>query len=879
MYTSEWIPRALRLAVNTGRLLFDDCIVSGLSFYTPSLLLVLAYRTRDENDDPIPVTTETTPRRGVHHRQTGLQPEIRLVNANSKEEVDVDTLTMNRYESLSAADYHLNTLYVPAAEATGPVQRGALDSLWDASLSATRIFSSAASIRSASGASGENILSSPTLAPTGSTTKGSVAGQLRASEIHRPAATPGLKVFIQSPYDCVLAVKRDLSDHLSWLLEHERYEEAWGVVSEHPEAVTPTREPSIFSEGETPPTPSKHQETLAEFFADSPSPEPATSVPIVDRSVAEREKRRVGELWLRQLVASRSWAKAGEVAGMVLSKGSRWEHWVWVFAEAGRFDEITPHVPTTHVEPPLPSVVYEVVLGHYIMCDRLRLKELLERWDPSLFDVRAVARAVEDKLNSADVREDSINDGEPGRDWRILQESLAKLYIADERPREALRCYIKLQNADAAMALIKEYQLLPAVADDVPGFLLLRVSREQMESASLRELEEACMECVRMLVDEAHRGTVPPLTVVEQLQAKGDAFQPFLFFYTRALWKTQGTEQAEVDSHELVGKAYRRRQRLEQEGHDLVEKFGDLAVDLFAEYDRPLLMEFLRTSGSYDFEKAAAICETRHYYPELVYLLSKTGQTKRALTLIVTRLGDVSLAINFAKERDDPDLWNDLLEYSMDKPKFIKGLLEGVGTAINPITLIKRIPGGLEIEGLRDGVLRMVREYEIQNSISEGVARVLRSEVASGMDRLRTGRAKAVHFEVKQEAKGVEVSIEPPQGEENAVNGDKTMEPEKIENAEIEPGHCAECTKVFVEDEKETLIGFACGHVFHLSCLLSKIDDPNTAAAAQRLQAQFAADAADDGHSRSVGAKVSHAHIIRNAVRGGCILCKSVDDG
>jgi hypothetical protein len=137
-----------------------------------------------------------------------------------------------------------------------------------------------------------------------------------------------------------------------------------------------------------------------------------------------------------------------------------------------------------------------------------------------------------------------------------------------------------------------------------------------------------------------------------------------------------------------------------------------------------------------------------------------------------------------------------------------------------------------------------------------------------------------VHFEVKKEnAKGVEVSIETSQGEGKAVNDEKAAEHNKIENAEIEPGHCAECTKVFVEDEKETLIGFVCGHVFHLSCLLSKIDDPNTAAAAQRLQAQFAADAADDGYSRSVGAKVSHAHIIRNAVRGGCVLCKLVDDG
>ncbi len=66
----------------------------------------------------------------------------------------------------------------------------------------------------------------------------------------------------------------------------------------------------------------------------------------------------------------------------------------------------------------------------------------------------------------------------------------------------------------------------------------------------------------------------------------------------------------------------------------------------------------------------------------------------------------------------------------MDKPRFIRGLLEEVGTAINPIALVRRIPKGLEIQGLRDGLRRMIKEYEIQDSISEGVARVLRGEVS-----------------------------------------------------------------------------------------------------------------------------------------------------
>jgi hypothetical protein len=37
-------------------------------------------------------------------------------------------------------------------------------------------------------------------------------------------AESGAKIFVHSPYDCVVAVKRDLADRLSWLDSHGQYE-------------------------------------------------------------------------------------------------------------------------------------------------------------------------------------------------------------------------------------------------------------------------------------------------------------------------------------------------------------------------------------------------------------------------------------------------------------------------------------------------------------------------------------------------------------------------------------------------------------------------------------------------------------------------------
>ncbi|KAK0650344.1 Vacuolar protein sorting-associated protein 41-like protein [Lasiodiplodia hormozganensis] len=852
------------------KLRFDDCIISGLSLYTPSILLVLAYRTRDDDDNPINTTTTDTTKRGIHHRSSGIQPEVRLIDADTSEEVDVDTLTVSRFETLSAADYHLGTLYVPILYPGSPTtQRGALETIsegiWGAGVTAQRILSSGASIASL-GSSGEN---GKDRLPRSMTGQSSIARNSLAKAGHPLAVSSGLKIFIHSPYDCVIGVKRDLTDHLSWLLDHQNYEDAWELVNNHPEIVSPPQQgedpmsPTIL----TPVSSLRRKPSIAEFFADDAS-QSTISAEKQHNSAAEKEKRRIGDLWMQQLVSAKDWKAAGKVAGKVLGTSSRWEHWVWAFAQAGQFDAITPYIPTKQLHPPLPSLVYEVVLGHYIIRDRVRLKELLDLWDPELFNVNSVINALESKLDAGDITEDTVEGGERGRDWRILIEALAKLYIADGRPKQALQCYIRVQNADATMSLIREYRLAAEVADDIPGFIMVRISREQMKMAPLEELEEASSEAVQLLVEDAYQGLVNPHIVVEQLQERGDSFKPFLFFYMHALWTGKGSESELRTTHA----------RIVDEGRTMVEDFGDLAVELFAEYDRDLLMEFVKTSQSYDYEKACAVCDARQYIPELVYILSKTGEVKKALFLIIDKMGDVSYAISFAKEQDDPDLWDDLLDYSMDKPHFIRGLLEEVGTAIDPITLVRRIPEGLEIEGLRDGIRRMVREYEIQFSISDGVAKVLRSEVASAMETLRAGRKKAVKFEVvDKEPDHVDVFVEPLlDAQDVAEKNDAATITDRVDTATsgFKPGHCVGCGKAFTQDEKETLIGFACGHVYHLSCLLDAAGSGSSASAASMLQAQFAED--PDTSSRSVGGKVAHAHLIRNAISGGCPVCAEV---
>ena len=713
---------------------------------------------------------------------------------NTKEEVCVaDTLTVSRFESLSATDYHLGVLPVLRGPAKTETYRRPLEliggmggSIWDAAMYPARLLSSAASVRS-SGSASERA--------TGSLTSASEAGTgnyVPGQGPHPALLTRSLKIFIQSPYDCVLATKPTLSDHLCWLDEHGKYEAAWNLLDSHPESAGVL---SDRTSGNSTPTiantandtqSSQAQNSLAEFLADDNS-QTATSNEHNQDSLVNKEKRRVGEKWLQQLVNSGEWNVAGRTCGQVLDKASSWEYWIWVFAEADKFEDISPFIPAQQLRPPISSTVYEVVLGHYIAENRLGLAEFLDKWQFDLFHVPSVVSAIESKLNVGDIHEGSAEHGEVGRDWRILTNSLAKLYLADGRARDALRCYIKLQDADTALALITSHHLIDAVADDIPGLILLRVNKAQQKNASLSGLEEASLEPIRLLVAEAHQGIVKPESVMKQLGAHKD-MRAFQYLYLRALWNG--------DTMDATQREPTRRSRFDVvtnpfavEGRSLVNDCADAALSLFADFDRDLLFEFLRSSQSYTLSTATFICEKRHLIPELVYLLAKEGQTKRALRTIIDRLGDVSGAISFAKEQDDPDLWNDLLNYSMNKPVFIKALLEGIGTAINPITLVRRIPEGLEIVGLRDALTRMIKEYELQYSISEGVMRVLRGEVASGMNRLRSGQKKGIRFDIDMDQE-----LAKSHGRNFRASSRRS-----IKLKDFKAGHCSGCGEILSE--------------------------------------------------------------------------------
>uniref|UniRef100_A0A1B0CTY4 Putative vacuolar assembly/sorting protein vps41 n=1 Tax=Lutzomyia longipalpis TaxID=7200 RepID=A0A1B0CTY4_LUTLO len=224
----------------------------------------------------------------------------------------------------------------------------------------------------------------------------------------------------------------------------------------------------------------------------------------------------------------------------------------------------------------------------------------------------------------------AVQDHYNEKDKAILLESLAILYSHEKKYEKALAMYLKLQHKDV-FALIKKHDLYAVIHRMIVPLMQL-------------DTEKA----IAMLLE---KNKIASDVVVAQLEARED----FLYVYLDAL------------------------DRVDPSG-----RFHWKMVGLYAKYAREKLLPFLKRSNKYPIQEAYDICKERLYYPEMVYLLGRMGNTREALSILLHKLENVQLGIEFCKDNDDMDLWHDLINESLDKPHVMTKLLDGIAGYINP---------------------------------------------------------------------------------------------------------------------------------------------------------------------------------------------------
>uniref|UniRef100_A0A7N6AL36 Vacuolar protein sorting-associated protein 41 homolog n=1 Tax=Anabas testudineus TaxID=64144 RepID=A0A7N6AL36_ANATE len=479
--------------------------------------------------------------------------------------------------------------------------------------------------------------------------------------------------YIISPKDIVVAKERDQDDHIDWLLEKEKYEEALMAAE------------------------------------------------ISFKNIKRHDVQKIGMEYINHLVKKGDYDIAARKCQKVLGKNMElWENEVYRFKTIGQLKAISQYLPRGDLR--LRPAIYEMILHDFLQTDYEGFATLIREWPGELYNNMAIVQAVTDHL-----KKDPTNS--------TLLTTLAELYTYDQRYDKALEIYLRLRHKDVYQ-LIHRHNLFSSIEDKI--VLLMDFDKEK---------------AVDMLLDNEDK--ISTDKVVEELADRPE----LLHVYLHKLFKR--------DHHK--GQKYHERQ-----------------IGLYAEYDRPNLLPFLRDSTHCPLEKALEICQQRNFVEETVFLLSRMGNCRRALQMIMEELEDVGKAIEFAKEQDDAELWEDLISYSIDKPPFITGLLNNIGTHVDPILLINRIKEGMEIPNLRDSLVKILQDYNLQILLREGCKKILVADSLSLLQKMH-----------RTQMRGVRVD------EENICESC---------HATILPSDMAKSFSVVV---------FHCRHMFHKECLPS----------------------------------------------------------
>ncbi|XP_048367400.1 vacuolar protein sorting-associated protein 41 homolog [Sphaerodactylus townsendi] len=437
--------------------------------------------------------------------------------------------------------------------------------------------------------------------------------------------------YIISPRDVVVAKERDQDDHIEWLLEKKKYEEALMAAE------------------------------------------------ISQKTMKKHKIQDIGLAYIEHLLKIGEFDLAARKCQKILGKNTDlWEFEVHRFKEIGQLKAISRYLPRH--DSILKPFIYEMVLHEFLESDYEGFATLIQEWPGNLYNNTIIVQAVVDRL-----KKDPQN--------TTLLKTLAELYTYDQRYGTALEIYLTLRHKDV-FQLIHKHNLFSSIRDKI--VLLMEFDSEK---------------AVDMLLDNEDKISIDK--VVEEL-----ANRPEL-------------------QHVYLHKLFKR-------DHHKGQKFHEKQISLYAEYDRPNLLPFLRDSTHCPLEKALEICQQRNFVEETVYLLSRMGNSRSALKMIMEELNDVDKAIEFAKEQDDAELWEDLILYSIDKPPFITGLLNNIGTHVDPILLIHRIKEGMEIPNLRDSLVKILQDYNLQIMLREGCKKILVADSLSLLKKMHRKQKRGV---------------------------------------------------------------------------------------------------------------------------------------
>lgn len=384
-----------------------------------------------------------------------------------------------------------------------------------------------------------------------------------------------------------------------------------------------------------------------------------------------------------------------------------WETWSTIFINSNHVQELTNIIP--NVTGLLPTSIYDTILRFWLKKDASRFKTLIELWDPLLYNISDIASELELEA----------------KENETLERSLVTLYDKSHNPSKAVPHLIHLRDPNIIGYLSTNHILVPFVSE-LPVMIDLMFDKGDLKTLPVSKIEKRLQGVISILVD--HRLEIPAKQIVNLFYESGLSFVSF--FYLEKL--------ADIDNF-------------------LVQGFGNERVKLYADYKREKLLPYLTKNDDYDIDTAITICETNDYTKELVYLLGKIGENKQALTLVINKLEDPVMAIEFAKHQNDKETWDILLDQSMSKPKFIKALIESSDESSNafydPITILQRMPQDFKIEGLNESVIEFSKNNDLNMLLNQIILKIIYKQSQETSEEFKSQKLRGFEVEIDKKIK------------------------------------------------------------------------------------------------------------------------------
>ncbi|KAI5958800.1 VPS41 [Candida theae] len=441
------------------------------------------------------------------------------------------------------------------------------------------------------------------------------------------------KYFIISAKDGVVAQEYQLDDRLQWYLERDEFLRAY-EVSEH--IVSPMKRLSFGIQYVDSLVKEDEWKKAAEFLKNL--------LPLRDEAGLEEQTSSPDE---EELTSQHASHPVDEMRKEIISQ---WQIWAHIFINSGHIDELSLVIPKVSA---LPAGLFTKIFTYWIENGAERACELISDWPTELYD----NNTIESDLKK---QESHLKDAN-SEHYNHIERALVTFYDKTFQPLKAVPRLEKLKDKHIVEYLAKNH-ILKNFVSQLPTFITLQFDDDEAISRwPIDKLGEKLSPTVDTLVD--HRLEIPSSEIVELFKS-----HPRLSFIN-----------------------YFYLARLQEIDKLLVKDYGDELIELYSNYSRRNLLPFFVASdendslqNTYDVDKAIEICKQNNFYQELIYLLGKIGENKQALNLVINKLGDPQMAIEFAKRLNDKDTWSSLIDQSLDKPNFLKILIEQSDESTNP---------------------------------------------------------------------------------------------------------------------------------------------------------------------------------------------------